>query len=287
MKKKFILAMTLFGGLVFGGLAEEKELSEKEKRQLIRSYYDMAIRYFAEEKYSKAISYYEQILKLDPEQTQSQQLIETCRYQMRLKLSGLLNEVRQLVSQGKYNSAGIKLKEALTNEPENTELNDCWKKVDLVKNIFADFTASDKAAELVRRSVAELWESPRGNARLMINAAIYASQIAPEDARLKKYLEVLEKNYPAEYRAVQIIPGMNLVDQKLVSALNYIYDSKYDQAILECNDVLALEPENILAYKRLGSAYYALKKEGEAKKIWRKALRLAPNDEELKMFLNQ
>jgi len=287
MKKTAILFVFILFASFSSLISQEKILSEKEKRQLVRSYYDMAIRYFAEKKYSKAISYYEEILKLDPEQTQAKKLIETCRYQIQLKLGGLLNEVKQLVSQGKYNSASMKLKEALVDEPENTELNERLKKVEQIKNIFGELTTKDKTAELVRKSVSEFCENPKGDVRLMMNSAIYASQISPDDVRIKKYLELLEKSYPAEYKAMEIIPGMNLVDQKLVSALNYIYDSKYDRAIVECNDVLALEPENILAYKRLGSAYYALKKEEEAKKIWRKALKLAPNDEELKMFIKQ
>jgi Tfp pilus assembly protein PilF len=78
---------------------------------------------------------------------------------------------------------------------------------------------------------------------------------------------------------------MNIVEQKLVSALNLIYDSKFDRAIMECNEVLEFEPNNVMAMKRLGSAYYALKKVDKAKQVWKDALRYAPNDEDLKSFL--
>jgi len=41
--------------------------------------------------------------------------------------------------------------------------------------------------------------------------------------------------------------GLNFVDQNLSVALNNIYNGRYDLAISNCEDVLMLEPDNMLA----------------------------------------
>ena len=79
----------------------------------------------------------------------------------------------------------------------------------------------------------------------------------------------------------------NVVEQKLEAILNAIYDGKYEYAIFECELVIELEPDNIMAWKRLGSVYYAQGKPNQAKSTWETALKLAPNDEELKKFLQR
>jgi tetratricopeptide (TPR) repeat protein len=119
----------------------------------------------------------------------------------------------------------------------------------------------------------------------MILAAIYAGQKDPSNQKIAQYNMVLEAGYPKEVKSIEILSGMNLVEQKLQSALNNIYDGKYDRTLTECNEILELEPRNITAYKRAGSAYYALKKIDKAKEMWNKALEISPNDTELKKFI--
>jgi Tfp pilus assembly protein PilF len=43
----------------------------------------------------------------------------------------------------------------------------------------------------------------------------------------------------------------------------------------------------MLAWKRLGSAYYAIGKKDKARETWEKALKVAPDDTELKQFFRQ
>ncbi len=78
---------------------------------------------------------------------------------------------------------------------------------------------------------------------------------------------------------------MNLVEQKLYVALKNIYSARYDIAIMECQDVLELEPENVLAMTRLGSAYYALGNRDKAIEIWKRALEIDPNNKDILDFL--
>lgn len=289
MKLKFSVFKIIGLVAVIFSLAgsQENVLSEKEKRTLIKTYYETAIRHFQAQEYGKAINYYEQILKLDPEQVQPPKLIEICRRKIREKYESALKEVDQMVSDGKYNSAYFKIREVIEMDPTNPELKRYQKQLGSIKEIFGEITGKTKKDNLLRRSIAEYLKNPGGNVRFAINSAIYVSQLPPDDARLERYLDLLEKEFTKEYKSIEIVPGMTLVEQKLVAALNYIYDGKYDRAIIECNDVLELEPENVLALKRLGSSYYALNKVKEAKEVWKRALKIDPKDEEIKMFLKQ
>ena len=67
---------------------------------------------------------------------------------------------------------------------------------------------------------------------------------------------------------------LNLVEKKLLQSLVAFRDEKYDQVMQLCLEVLKLDPDNLTALKRLGSAFYALKLYPKAADAWRKALDL-------------
>jgi len=278
-------SLSLFILFVFSlAFCQEKVLTEKEKRALIKEHYTKAIMYYQAEDYGKAISYYEQILNLDPQQVQPSKLTELCRKKIREKYSKFLEEINRLVSDGKYNTAYEKMSVLVQADPNNPELKNYYGQLDSIKNIFSELTDNNKPSQLIRKSVSGYLKND-WDIKPMLHCGIYAAQLAPGDSKIEKYISLIKEKYPKEYKSVEIVPGMTIVEQKLVAALNYIYDAKYDRAIVECNDVIELEPKSILAFKRLGSAYYALKKEKEAKAIWGGALKIDPQDEELKRFL--
>jgi tetratricopeptide (TPR) repeat protein len=264
----------------------QDELTTKQKQDLIKSYYEVAITCYQQEEYGKAIHYWEQILKLDPEQVQPPRLIEVAKKQLLQANALLLSNIEKTYTSGKYEDAINLVNQALETDPQNSELTKMRSKLQTISDIFGDLSNEDKISGLMCIAVTN-YLKPTGNIKTSVNATIYGLQLSSEDAKLKKFMQVLTTRYPEDTKSVQAIKGMNLIEQKLVAALNHIYDGKYDCAIVECNEVLELEPENILALKRLGSSYYALGKEQQAKRIWRQAQRLAPKDEELKMFLKQ
>jgi cytochrome c-type biogenesis protein CcmH/NrfG len=57
--------------------------------------------------------------------------------------------------------------------------------------------------------------------------------------------------------------------------------------IQECNLVLELEPKNVLALKRLGSAHFAMGRKDKAREAWEMALAISPKDSELKGFIKR
>ena len=80
---------------------------------------------------------------------------------------------------------------------------------------------------------------------------------------------------------------MKLLDYKRLVGLHHIYDGKYHLAAQVLGEVLALEPEDLTALKRLGSAYFALGRRERARSAWTDALKLAPEDPQLMKFLKK
>lgn len=48
-----------------------------------------------------------------------------------------------------------------------------------------------------------------------------------------------------------------------------------------------MEPHNVLALTRMGSAYYAMGQKSEARRYWEKALKLDPQNNVIKQFLRE
>jgi tetratricopeptide (TPR) repeat protein len=282
MKKALlaVLIMVFLSALAAARTPEEM----KEQGRTCASYYKAAMESFYQGDYSIAIKQWEEILKIDPQQTQAQNLIEFARQKMADKLKPMSGEIDSLMQQGKYAAAFGKNQERLAMDASNEKWKRLGARLDKVSKIFPENTDNDKTSVLARRGVYAYLCEP-DDPRFSLNACRYASQLKPDNPRLKGLRDLMEEEYQALAQGERIISGSNLVDQKLQAMLSNIYDGKYDRAILDSNDVLALEPNNVVAMKRAGSAYYASGNKKQAVEMWQRAARVAPNDPELKKFL--
>jgi Flp pilus assembly protein TadD len=111
-------------------------------------------------------------------------------------------------------------------------------------------------------------------------------QISPKNDLAIVLKNFFETKFPSVVVTMEPpVRDMDIIDQYLFAALNHIYEGRYDLAIQECKIVLDLQPENVLAYKRLGSAYFAIGSKDKAREAWEHALSLSPDDKELKKFI--
>lgn len=200
------------------------------------------------------------------------------------KIASLRTEGETAYREGRYNIALMKFEDLATYTPEDTQVKKINSKLTKIVKILSEETRTGNVPNLVRISLTNHLHKD-GDPKLSINAIRYATQFEPRNEVLSRIRELIETEYSTIATAEKLVPGMNLVEQKLLVALNSIYDGRYDITILECNEVLQLEPYNITAYKRLGSAYWSLGKKEEARMVWQAGLKLAPNDEELKSAL--
>jgi len=200
------------------------------------------------------------------------------------KIASLRREGETAYQKGKYNLALKRFEEITVYSPEDIEGKTFKDKLTKIVKIVPEETNPDKVSKLLRIGLTAYLKKD-GNPKLAINALRYAAQLEPKNEKVTKVRELIETEYSTIAAGEKLVPGMSLAEQKLLVALNSIYDGRYDVAILECNEVLAFEPDNITAYKRLGSAYWSLGKKDEARKVWQEGLKYAPQDEELKSAL--
>ncbi|MBT5954108.1 tetratricopeptide repeat protein [bacterium] len=66
---------------------------------------------------------------------------------------------------------------------------------------------------------------------------------------------------------------------------DYYYEGEFIPALKEYNKVIKILPDYSTGYIRLGTILYQLDKKDLAKKYWRKALQLDPDNKEIKTFL--
>lgn len=165
--------------------------------------------------------------------------------------------------------------------PQDAAIKEIRRKLEGITPILESETGKDLIGQLIRLSMSRYLENDPKRA---LNALLYASERTRERRELVRLTQLLETNHP-EVEQPRLATGIRLVDHKLQLALEAIYDGRYLSAIAECTDVLDLEPENVLALTRLGSAYYAMNERDKANQIWTKALQLDPQNDVLRKFL--
>jgi len=184
---------------------------------------------------------------------------------------------------GLFQRAVEKLNSSLSLDPKNIEVKNKMVKLETVSKIVPKETEETKRAKLIRQAVLSYLD---GDIKLTFNVLRYLLSLEPEDREIDRLLRTIARveGVPA---VEEVTPGMSLVDQKLYNALNYFYEGKYDMTIREAQDVLRLEPSNALAYKRIGSAFFAMGQKEKAREAWRKSLEINPADKTLKEFLDR
>ncbi len=257
---------------------------DTENQQLTQAY-DNAFENYLAGNYQKAIDFWNQILRQDPTQVTAKNMIQEAR----LKLSGSATKQKgkfyALVARGKYREALLKIEEMSaidTSNPLFPKLADRLKKVTAIVDLKPSNSKPwDLAAQGIFNFVNE-----EENLPFSYDAFRYAAELDPAETRFAKLVAMLEEEAPSLKLNDTKPAGTGVLEHKKKLALDYIYDSKYYLAIRELESALKLEPKDITALKRLGSAYLQLKDYARAREAWEKALKLAPRDEQLKEYMS-
>jgi Flp pilus assembly protein TadD len=113
----------------------------------------------------------------------------------------------------------------------------------------------------------------------------YARQRWPRDTTVARLYNLISREFPETASGMRMLPGITIVDQLLQDALDFIRNSRFIQAISTLQQVLQLEPDNIPALTRMGSAYWAMEKKDIARKNWERVLELDPDNREVLQFM--
>lgn len=250
----------------------------------IKELYEKAEKLMAAKDISGAVDTWQAILKIDKDQELAQRKIASI--QMR-SFDTLYAEARQLFVKGQYIESRDLYNKLLADNPTDKNLNYVIDRLNRVVSVIPAISDRGAASPVIRRGLAQ-YISKEGNPRVALASVWYAAQLEPNNPQVIAVRDFVEKELVSYIRSMDTPSvDMNLVDQYLFAALNHIYEGRYDLAVSECTMVLELDPDNILALKRMGSAYYAMGKRDKALAQWKRALQSAPNDEDLKRFIDK
>jgi tetratricopeptide (TPR) repeat protein len=250
----------------------------------INELYKRAENHLDNKNFKLAIVTWREILKIDENQQEANRRIAEIN---KTKIDKTYDEARKLYESGQYLSSRELYNMILAENPEDLDTEKIISSLNQTIKIVKKITGDDKVSALQKQALAN-YISLTGNLKAAIAASWYAVQLDPDNRLSHAIKRFLEKSFPTMVLALEPPVGdMNLIDQYLFAALNHIYEGRYDLAIQGTSIVLVLDPQNFLAYKRLGSSYYAIGKKDKARATWENALRIRPDDHELKLFLKR
>lgn len=265
--------------------AEEKEKALKHS-PLIKKYYAEALDLYAREDFRAAVMKWTAVLKEDPNQRTAQTMILAARKRIAVLTRDKRASAFAFIAAGEYRKAFLELQVLLDQDPGDPELEATQRRLDAVIKLSPTIRPTTKAARAAVLGLKGYLALPP-DLRLAHNALRYARETTPDAPLFKSLLELLYEEYPSLVTADAVTPGMKLLEYKHHVALHQIYDAKHHQAVLTLNEILMFEPGDLMALKRLGSAYYSLNRLNDAQAAWTAALKIAPRDKTLEHFLGK
>jgi cytochrome c-type biogenesis protein CcmH/NrfG len=250
----------------------------------IREYYDKAFGFYTAGDYQKAMEHWNMVLRADPKQVTARNMIEEARQKMASSSADLKGAFSRLLERGRYADALAKLEELLATDPTNPYYLKAQRQL---RKIAALLPRKPSAARHWSAAAAGIlsWVAEKEDLPFAYDALRYAAELAPGETGPQKLVKVLEDEAPQLKLNDSKPENVGVLDHKKEMALHDIYDSKYYLAVKELEGVLRLDPEDVVALKRLGSAYLQLKDYRQARQAWQRALEITPEDEQLKQYL--
>jgi len=246
-----------------------------------KKHYDQADSYMKEKQYDLAIAEWKKVLDIDGSQEAASRYIASA---VKEKMGATYGEAKQAYERGDYIMARDYYNKILADNPTDIDVKTMLSRLDEVVKVALRIDDKNQAGDMMRKALSN-YIAVDGNRKASMAGAWYAFQLNPNSLTIavKSFLELKYVSILSTMEAP--VGDMNIVDQYLFAALNHIYEGRYDLAIQECTIVIELQPTNILAWKRLGSGYYAIGKKDKARETWERALKIAPDDTELKQFI--
>lgn len=257
----------------------------------IKDYYDKAFGYYVAGEYARAIEHWSMVLRADPKQTTARNMIEEARKKMAGTSADLKGALNKLLEKGRYADALIKLEELLATDQTNPyylKLQGRLRKISALtpaRPAASGGPLSGRAWGAASEGISS-WLGEKEDLAFAYDALRYAAELAPAEKAFGKLTAALEEEAPQLKLNDTKPENAGVLEHKKEMALHQIYDSKFYLAVKELEGVLRLEPGDLTALKRAGSAYLQLKDYRQARRSWQKALDLSPEDTQLKEYLD-
>src|SRR3989339_1307659 len=191
---------------------------------------------------------------------------------------------------GEYLVAMDRLSKAYGIDPTNDDLARAIPRIQVVSGWIEAEKGTTNESEAIRTGIAYYIEGDVNNS---VMALRHAYSLQPQHEKLRRLLNDIEKEAgqvltPISGTKLTTAPALSLVEQKQEKAREFFSKKQYDAAINECQEILIIDPKNVLALKRMGSCYYQMGLKEKAITTWKKVLEIDPTDKDvldiLKMF---
>jgi len=176
------------------------------------------------------------------------------------------------------------LANAASLAPQNSDYLYELDRIDTFLSAYKEVPKPSKEHELIRRSAKKYLDRRPEHSLEILR---YLLTLDPGNAKIISLIQAVKSKEGIDKTEPELPTGMSLVDKKLYDSLNYFYEGKYEVSLKLAQDVLILEPNSSLAYKRIGSAFFTIGEMEKAVANWKKSLELDPTDEKLKQFVDK
>lgn len=199
-------------------------------------------------------------------------------------VQGFLCQVQQDLAAGRFAAALSNVGRALALKPGDPEILASRKRLRIVAGLYPEVRnfASNLAQAALYEGIMEFLERRNASALKKIE---YAQGFKPEDGKLESLMKAIEAGTGVRRTGSASAPRKEAGSpEKDIAGLMALMEGalrerEYDKVLKLAAQVMRLDPSNSLAYKRMGAAYYGLKKYPEALKALRSAYRLEMDEQ--------
>lgn len=199
----------------------------------------------------------------------------------------ILAQGHELFKQGNYIAAIQKFNAALDVDPGNKEIQSMVAKL---QDIVTDLPKAPQG-DVGRLVAAGVKSYMDGNLDSSYDNFRSAFDKEPDNAALmnltNRIAKLAGKPQVEQPKGAAAAARWTLVDQKLHDSLQAIYEGRYDVAIQKCDEVLRIEPNNVVAIGRMGAAFFLMGERDKAVALWKRALELDPGHRPAIEYLQQ
>jgi tetratricopeptide (TPR) repeat protein len=205
--------------------------------------------------------------------------------------AALLARAQESVKRGDWTAATRTFNRVISLDPANLQAREGAARLARLMEPLGVRRARDEqrlkeksAWPLLRQSVNASLEGSDRQAQLF---AGYASLKDPGDPKIRELLNFYEMHSSVRVlsKEEQDMSPEAFIETKRKRVEAKFYGKEYGVALLECREILSLEPQNADDWERLGSIYFVIGNKEKALEAYQTAIKLNPSKQSLQQFL--
>lgn len=199
-------------------------------------------------------------------------------------IEAYLRQAQADVAAGRFANALERLTQAASLKPDDRTILANQDRVKIVADVYPemrDFSTDASRAVLYEGALSFL----TGRDKDAVRKLSHSQSLDPKDDRIETLLRAVEaktgvaRAQPRPERVAPELSAEKLAASTMALMEVALQEHEYDKVLTLAGQVLKLDPSSALAYKRMGAAYYALKRIPEALRALRSAYKLETDSE--------